>query len=910
MADDALTACWNSIPPAKRQTREHLDRRLARQAVQSQALTLWQAQQLLAGRTSGYKVDRYILLDLIGQGGMGRVYLARDTRLNRRVALKILSPERMNNPRAIARFQREARVGAQLQHENLVRIYDFGESNGRYYLVMEYIEGKTIGTLLAEQGPMPPATAVRLVCQVALGLEHAHRKGLIHRDVNPYNILVTHDGTAKLADLGLAIDLADQDRVTRDGATVGTFDYVAPEQARQSHSADIRSDIYSLGCTLYHMISGQVPFPSPSLPEKLFAHQALQPTRLDQLVLGLPDGLADLIHRMMHKCPDERHASPLLVAQALAPYIGEVDHLGNEDTSPVVKGDGRSLPISRNAADPVALELKGAAPKSEITSPPVDLGSRRDPDRATLATDPGTTATNAPTPPVPLPAQDSQTSDSDFPLNLNLGPEPFLTGRLANPKPRLGAVFGTGLTPATHPASVAKHPQDLRLPKGVLGFPLPPPPVWGLVALTVIAATIAIIVASRQVLSTIPVKRKTLPQSSHLRRVEPDSLHKSSTEPDEPKRSADGQEIVVRTIGEGEKDRVFPNLLEAMNTAMGTRDSWVELRSRQPLRLSAEQAIELNSGRGRLAVRAAEGFAPVIEFELTGARPLLTTGSALSLELAGLTIIARSPRIQGASIPASPPPLIRTAGNVTLKRCAFKVAGRSPLKGSRAVHSDGGKLTVDRCWFEGFDEAIDLATLSDTTADVAETMIVVPSLLSSNHEPSSDSYGWGLKLQIGSERRSKLRPHLRLESCTVEGAGLLELVDRQHSTPFFVEIRNCVVRAEALLSWHAKTPLDRLDRRLQWLGKGNHYEILGHSWIVQSARQGTPALSNEITDLESWLRAFRTESDPVRANLNYYTSAAARSSVLRPREFAVDTSALGHKKLGADPDLVGPWSKP
>ena len=261
MDAEGLAACWNAIPPEKRKAAEHIDRRLARQAVHSKALTLWQAQQLLAGRTTGYRVDRYILLDLIGQGGMGRVYLAQDTRLNRRVALKILSPERVNNPRAIARFQRKARVGAQLQHENLVRIYDFGESNGRYFLVMEYIEGKTIGTLISEQGAMPAATAARLVRQVAVGLEHAHRKGLIHRDVNPYNILVTRDGTAKLADLGLAIDLAEEDRVTREGATVGTFDYVAPEQARHSHSADIRSDIYSLGCTLYHMCSGQVPFP-------------------------------------------------------------------------------------------------------------------------------------------------------------------------------------------------------------------------------------------------------------------------------------------------------------------------------------------------------------------------------------------------------------------------------------------------------------------------------------------------------------------------------------------------------------------------------------------------------------------------------------------------------------------------
>src|SRR3954468_11080804 len=304
-----LTACFEAIAPEKR-VAEQLDRRLARQAVQQGRLTLWQAQQILAGRSSGFKIHRYTLGDMIGQGGMGRVYLAKDTRLNRSVALKILSPERMNSPRAITRFQREARVGAQLQHENLVRIYDEGEANGKCYLVMEYIEGKNIGAIIAEGGPIPPPTAARLARQVALGLEHAQQKGLIHRDVNPYNILVTRDGTAKLTDLGLAIDLADQAQVTRDGATVGTFDYISPEQARHSHAVDTRSDIYSLGCTLYHMIAGRVPFPAPSLMEKLLAHQTGEPEPLEGLVPGLPEGLADVVRRMMQKSPADRYPTP------------------------------------------------------------------------------------------------------------------------------------------------------------------------------------------------------------------------------------------------------------------------------------------------------------------------------------------------------------------------------------------------------------------------------------------------------------------------------------------------------------------------------------------------------------------------------------------------------------------------
>ena len=323
LIDEAgLVACFDLIPLEKR-TPDAIDRRLARQAISTGRLTLWQAQQILGGRSSGFKIDKYLLLDLLGRGGMGRVYLARDLRLNRLVALKILSQERMNNPRAIARFQREAKVGAQLQHENLVRVYDEGESNGVRYLVMEYIEGKNVGQLIGELGAIPWPTAARLGRQIALGLEHARLKELIHRDVNPCNILVTQDGTAKLTDLGLAIDLNDQDNVTREGATVGTFDYVSPEQARHSRSVDTRADIYSLGCTLYHMIAGRVPFPVTSLPEKLYAHQLHDPDPLAEVAPGVPEGLAEVVRKMMRKQPDDRLQTPLEVAHALEPYAVE-----------------------------------------------------------------------------------------------------------------------------------------------------------------------------------------------------------------------------------------------------------------------------------------------------------------------------------------------------------------------------------------------------------------------------------------------------------------------------------------------------------------------------------------------------------------------------------------------------------
>ncbi len=531
MDAQGLTACWDAIAPAKREDPENLDRRLARQAVQLRALTLWQAQQLLAGRSSGYKVDRYVLRDLIGQGGMGRVYLARDSRLNRQVALKILSPERMSNPRAIARFQREARVGAQLQHENLVRIYDFGESNGRYFLVMEYIEGKTIGTLISEHGRLPPATAVRLVRQVALGLEHAYLKGLIHRDVNPYNILVTRDGTAKLADLGLAIDLSEEDHVTREGATVGTFDYVAPEQARHSHSADIRSDIYSLGCSMYHMCLGQVPFPSPSLPEKLFAHQALEPKSLDQLIPGFPEGLAAVIRRMMRKSPDERYATPMQVVQALEPYADEPSSVANREagSSLVATSDSKSPPISQqppqantaivashHGAEPIPALVKTIAVLHGAEATPVaptETGSGANADETTaLPHGQGT---------------EYEPSDPDFPLFLDLGPEPSLSEGLSRPKPR-SAVDQLASPKST--ATLAKRLTSRRL--------------WGLAALTTTTVVIVGLLTVLKLFSTAPgqsgIGLRLSPAPKAKPKIKADSL-KSSPDSEPP--------IIVRNRG-------------------------------------------------------------------------------------------------------------------------------------------------------------------------------------------------------------------------------------------------------------------------------------------------------------------------------------------------------------------------
>ena len=675
MEVQGLTACWDAIPPEKREVPEHIDRRLARQGVQQGYLTLWQAQQLLAGRTSGFRVDRYLLVDLIGHGGMGRVYLARDTRLNRLVALKILAPERINNPRAIARFQREARVGAQLQHENLVRIYDFGESNGRYFLVMEYIEGKTIGGLITTQGPMPAATAARLARQIALGLEHAHRKGLIHRDVNPYNILVNHEGIAKLADLGLAIDLAEEERVTREGATVGTFDYVAPEQARHSHAADIRSDIYSLGCTLYHMIAGQVPFPSPSLPEKLFAHQALEPRPLDQLA-DVPAGLVEVVQRMMRKLPEERYATPLQVAQALEPFVEDYARMREGEPEPLVvdqtSGPSRPAPPARRGRGPGHFP---GAPGPLAKSPGVPTAPESRPmaasglhgDQPGVGTPGSGFEANRPAiiaPSVLTPVNGDELSEAeDIPLILDLGPEPALTDSLTRPRSWFG-----GERPAKVPGT-ADFPPGESEPSYVLsrgpGLLLDRPWSWGIAAL--LAAVTLLLVA--YVLTRWFANPQS--QASVVGRPRP-------AVPKKVEAKAEPPIVVVTTDGE---EKPIPDLAEAVNVAIGSGGSIV-LRNGDPLRLSADKQPIRLLAKGWLTIKAGEGTHPVLIVDLKGTNPLLTAGPTMVLTLEGLTIVAH---YDDPSPGTSPAPIIKSAGPARLRHCTFRVEHGSNPAGSRGL---------------------------------------------------------------------------------------------------------------------------------------------------------------------------------------------------------------------------------
>lgn len=286
-------------------------------------LTSYQAKKLLAGKHRGFQLGTYTLLSPLSKGGMSMVYLAEHTKLSRRVVLKILPPDRADDPASLGRFQREGLAAAALDHPNIVRVYDIVEASDIHFLVLEYIEGKTLDQIIKEDGALSIHRAVRYGIQIAEALQHAFEKGVVHRDIKPSNILVDSQDTIKILDMGLARffdrDESDLTRRYNDSSVLGTADYMAPEQALCS-AVDSRADIYSLGATLYTLLGGRPPFEGKSASQKLLAHQMKTARPLQELRPEVPAGLSSVIAKMMAKKPEERYQTPNDVMIALAPW--------------------------------------------------------------------------------------------------------------------------------------------------------------------------------------------------------------------------------------------------------------------------------------------------------------------------------------------------------------------------------------------------------------------------------------------------------------------------------------------------------------------------------------------------------------------------------------------------------------
>jgi len=299
---------------------------LAKLLQREKIITAWHTEKLLQGKYKGFFLGKYKLLGHIGSGGMSSVYLAEHMKMHDYRAIKVLPPSKLSKSSYLARFQQEAKAIASLNHPNIVRAYDIDNQGDTHYIVMEFVDGEDLQTIVKKNGPIAFELVANYVAQAARGLQHAHDSGLIHRDVKPANVLIRKDGRVKLLDLGLAL-FTDEDKasltIDHNDKVLGTADYLAPEQALNSHSVDHRADLYGLGCTMYYMLTGNPPFPEGSIAQRIAKHQKIMPTEIRKLRPQCPGELEGICWKLLQKEPKYRYANAAQTAEVLESWLAK-----------------------------------------------------------------------------------------------------------------------------------------------------------------------------------------------------------------------------------------------------------------------------------------------------------------------------------------------------------------------------------------------------------------------------------------------------------------------------------------------------------------------------------------------------------------------------------------------------------
>jgi serine/threonine-protein kinase len=407
--------------------------------VKTDHVTRYQLRKIVHGRAAELFVGPYVITEKLGSGGMGKVYRAREPATGRTLALKVVRSALVVNPTVRGRYAREVQATGKLDHPNIVHVFDAGEADGRFYLAMEFVDGIDLARLIHDYGALQVAEACEYARQAALGLQHAHDRGFVHRDVKPSNIVVagerylpqaTEPAVVKILDLGLARAIDPDDMVapdlTRDHTVVGTPDYMAPEQAKNSKQVDPRADLYSLGCALYFLLTGRVPFPVESVIEKILAHQSELPPPLQALRPDVPAAVAEIVARLLAKRPEDRIQSAGELAALLAPH-------------------------ARYPADAAPVDVV-IRPRAPMAVPP-HAGST-----------PGESGAERSTP--------SSTGSSISPLELLRPDRPGIEG----PLPSSSAVSPSDRTPRPHPPAPAPDEGKVRTHRPLTGKSRKTPP--------------------------------------------------------------------------------------------------------------------------------------------------------------------------------------------------------------------------------------------------------------------------------------------------------------------------------------------------------------------------------------------------------------------------------------------------
>lgn len=628
-------------------------------------------------KLEGERLGHFELREFIGGGGMGAVFRAIDTMLNRTVAVKVLATEQSSDEETIRRFKNEAQSAARLDHENIARVYYVGEDRGVHYIVFEHIEGINIRDLVAQQGPLPFADAISFTLQVAAALDHASQRDVVHRDIKPSNILTTHRGRAKLVDMGLArlhqVEHTDND-LTASGVTLGTFDYISPEQARDPRTADVRSDLYSLGCTLYFMLTGRPPFPEGTVLQKLLQHQADAAPDPRQIRPDVPEELAVVVAKLLSKRPLDRHQTPAeLIAELklLSPQVGLYE--GGPAAAPEATRRGPSalvravpwlVPAALLLAGVALLETLWSQSEETLKLPEIRRTETATGSETTPPTTPEATAVASIVPTPPQEAAPSEPAPAPDPAEAEASPS-----EAGNP-PAVPATASTTEPAAAQPepqlASLApQHALRTRLGKALATDGLRPEGATGELGAT--ESGMGLVMAH-----PIDGMRGELTPTEFT-----SSTNAAATTSEEStKRSG----ILVVTPG---ADAPAFNTLRAACRAAQTGDI-IELRYNGIL---VEKPLLLVNKR--LTIRAGDGFLPHIVFQpgADAVDPVEYPRSMLTLAGGELTLINVSLQLNVPRNVASDHwALFETRGSqsVSLRRCLLTI--RNAAEGQAAYH--------------------------------------------------------------------------------------------------------------------------------------------------------------------------------------------------------------------------------
>jgi eukaryotic-like serine/threonine-protein kinase len=341
---------------------------LSKSLEKEKIITRWHSEKLLKGKYKGFFLGKYKLLGHIGSGGMSSVYLAEHTKMHDLRAIKVLPQSKLGKSSYLARFQQEAKAIASLNHPNIVRAYDIDNQGDNHYIVMEYVDGEDLQIMVKKKGPLSFEKAASYTAQAARGLHHAHESGLIHRDVKPANVLVRKDGQVKLLDLGLALFSDDNESsLTKDfnDKVLGTADYLAPEQALNSHGVDPRADLYGLGCMLYFLLTGHPPFPEGSIAQRIAKHQMEMPKEIRKIRPECPGELEGICWKLLQKDRKYRYSSALQTAEVLEAWLARYK------VAVAAESSGSSLRLGEE------VEKRSASRSSSISGAVVDTVSNR-----------------------------------------------------------------------------------------------------------------------------------------------------------------------------------------------------------------------------------------------------------------------------------------------------------------------------------------------------------------------------------------------------------------------------------------------------------------------------------------------------------------------------------------------------